>query len=246
MLGEHRLDHRRAHASVQAGDRLAADDEHERRHVLHPHLLDEVSPLVDVDVQHAQPVAILARDVRDEALHPTRGAGPRRGEEDEQGQGVVSHCACYALRAARLKPGATLGALMGDWWTIGILVGLGTSIGVAAAGALRRPLVGAILAALVAGAIGRVFGQWDETAGGVVGGLCGAVGSAPLVTGSLRRGGTRGGTAVLLTAASLVGAILAFAPVVGYIEALAVLVLGWRLRRRSPDRHAGLRTLARD
>lgn len=184
--------------------------------------------------------------MRDEALHPARGPGPRRGEEDEQGQGSVSHSGGYALDAAGLKPGATLGALMGDWWTIGILVGLGTSIGVAATGALRRPLVGAILAAVVAGVIGRVFGQWDEAAGGVVGGLCGALGSAPLVSGSLRRGGTRGGTAVLLAGASLVGAILAFAPVVGYLEAIAVLVLGWRLRRRSPDRHAGLRTLAKD
>ena len=34
--------------------------------------------------------------------------------------------------------------------------------------------------------------------------------------------------------------------ILGYLEAVAVLVLGWRLRRRSPDRHAGLRTLAKD
>jgi hypothetical protein len=136
--------------------------------------------------------------------------------------------------------------MMGDWWTIGILVGLGTSIGVAATGALRRAIVGALLAAIVAIAIGLVFGQWDEAVGGFVGALCGAFGCAPLVSGTLRRGGTRGGTAALLAAASIVGAILAFAPVVGYLEAIAVPVLGWRLRRRSPDRHAGLRTLAKD
>jgi uncharacterized membrane protein len=62
----------------------------------------------------------------------------------------------------------------------------------------------------------------------------------------LRRGGTRGGTALLLTLAAAVGAALAFVPVLGYLEAAAVPILGARLRRRSPDRHAGLRTLARD
>jgi hypothetical protein len=95
-------------------------------------------------------------------------------------------------------------------------------------------------------AIGFAFWQWDEAVGGVVGALCGAFGSAPLVSGALRRGGTRGGTATLLLLASLVGAALAFVPVLGYLEALAVPVLGARLRRRAPDRHAGLRSLARD
>ena len=76
--------------------------------------------------------------------------------------------------------------------------------------------------------------------------IAAATSAAPLVAGTLRRGGTRGGTATLLAGASLVGAALAFAPVVGYLEAVAVPVLGWRLRRRSPDRHAGLRTLAKD
>jgi hypothetical protein len=135
---------------------------------------------------------------------------------------------------------------MGDWWTIGIFVGLGTSMGVAATGALRRAILGGVVAAVIAIALGLVFGEWDEAAGGLVGAACGAFGSAPLVSGSLRRGGTRMGTATLLAGASLVGAILAFVPIVGYLEAVAVLVLGWRLRRRSPDRHAGLRTLAKD
>ena len=46
--------------------------------------------------------------------------------------------------------------------------------------------------------------------------------------------------------AALVGAALAFVPIVGYLEAAAVLALGARLRRRAPETHAGLRTLARD
>jgi hypothetical protein len=135
---------------------------------------------------------------------------------------------------------------MGSWYTIGILVGLGTSLGVAAAGVLRRLIPAALIAAAVAVAIGLAFWQWDEATGGLVGAVCGTFGSAPLVAGALRRGGTRGGTATLLGLASLVGAGLAFVPVLGYLEAIAVPLLGARLRRRAPDRHAGLRSLARD
>jgi uncharacterized transporter YbjL len=135
---------------------------------------------------------------------------------------------------------------MGDWYTIGILVGVGAALGLAASGALRRVLVALVLSAAIAVAVGLVFAQWDEAAGGAIGALCGSLGSSPLVAGALRRGGTRGGTALILALAALVGAGLAFVPVVGYVEALAVPVLGARLRRRSPDKHAGLRTLARD
>jgi hypothetical protein len=135
---------------------------------------------------------------------------------------------------------------VGDWYTIGILVGLGASIGVAATGVLRRALAGLVLAVAVAVAIGLVFGQWDEAIGGAVGAACGAIGSAPLVRGTLRRGGTPGGTALLLALAALVGAALAFVPVLGYLEAVAVPALGARLRARAPERHAGLRSLARD
>jgi hypothetical protein len=135
---------------------------------------------------------------------------------------------------------------MGSWYTIGILAGLGTAIGVAAVGALRRPIPAALLAGAAAVAIAFAFWQWDEAVGGLVGAACGAFGSAPLVAGALRRGGTRGGTAALLGVVSVVGAALAFVPVLGYLEALAVPLLGARLRRRAPDRHAGLRSLARD
>jgi hypothetical protein len=136
--------------------------------------------------------------------------------------------------------------LMGHWYTIGILAGLGAALGVAACALLGRALVAAVLAAVAAAAIGLVFWRWPEAVGGVAGAICGAFGSAPLVAGTLRRGGTRGGTALLLTLAAVVGAALAFVPVLGYLEAAAVPILGARLRRRSPDRHAGLRTLARD
>jgi hypothetical protein len=135
---------------------------------------------------------------------------------------------------------------VGDWYTVGILVGIGAALGVAATGALRRAPAGLVIGAAVAAAIGFAFGQWDEAVGGAVGALCGALGSAPLVGGALRRGGTRGGTATLLALAALAGAAVAFVPVAGYLEAAAVPVLGLRLRRRAPDRHAGLRSLAKD
>jgi hypothetical protein len=135
---------------------------------------------------------------------------------------------------------------MGAWYTIGILVGLGTALGVAAAGVLRHALVSFVVAAVIAVAIGFAFFHWYEAVGGLVGAACGAIGSAPLVAGALRRGGTRGGTALLLGLVALVGAALAFVPVVGYLEAVAVPVLGVRLRRRAPDTHAGLRSLAKD
>ena len=135
---------------------------------------------------------------------------------------------------------------MGDWYTVGILVGLGVALGVAATGVLRRALVALIVAAIIAATIGFAVWQWDEAVGGVAGAICGALGSSPLVAGTLRRGGTRGGTATLLGLAALVAAALAFVPVVGYLEAIAVPLLGARLRRRAPDKHAGLRSLARD
>jgi hypothetical protein len=135
---------------------------------------------------------------------------------------------------------------MGDWYTIGILVGLGTAIGVAAAAILGRALLAAAVAVVCAVAIGLLFGLWDEAVGGFVGAVCGALGATPVVAGALRRGGTRGATATLVGLAALLGAGLAFVPVVGYLEALAVVVLGLRLRSRAPDRHAGLRSLAKD
>jgi hypothetical protein len=135
---------------------------------------------------------------------------------------------------------------MGDWYTVGILVGLGAAIGLAATGVTRRALAGLVVAAAASVAIGFGFGQYDEAIGGLAGAFCGALGSAPLVAGTLRRGGTRAGTGLILTGVGLVLAALAFVPVLGYVEALAVPALGLRLRRRAPERHAGLRTLARD
>jgi hypothetical protein len=89
-------------------------------------------------------------------------------------------------------------------------------------------------------------GGWGDVVAGVLGGLAGALGAAQVVRGALRRGGTRGGTATLVAGAALLVAALALVPVLGYLEAVALPVLAARLRRRAPERYAGLRTLAKD
>jgi hypothetical protein len=135
---------------------------------------------------------------------------------------------------------------VGAWYTIGVFAGLGTALGVASTGILRRALLAFVVAGVIIVAAGFAIEHWYEALGGLIGALCGAFGSAPIVAGALRRGGTRGATATLVGIAALLGAGLAFIPVVGYIEALVVPALGLRTRRRTPDTHAGLRTLARD
>ena len=140
---------------------------------------------------------------------------------------------------------------MGAWYWIGVAAGLGAAAGVLLAGALR---IAAILVAIVAAAAGAGLGygidawqpgSWGDIVAGVLGGLAGALGAVQIVRGALRRGGTRGGTAAIVAGAALVAAGLAWIPVVGYLEALALPGVAARLRRRAPERYAGLRTLAK-
>ena len=143
---------------------------------------------------------------------------------------------------------------MGAWYWIGVSVGLGSAVGVLIAGAVgagRIVLFAAGVALLAGAAIGFGIdewqpGGWGDIVAAAVGGLLGVLAAAQIVAGALRRGGTRGGTATLVTGAAFVVAGLAFIPIVGYIEAVALPALAARLRRTQPERYAGLRTLARD
>jgi len=139
---------------------------------------------------------------------------------------------------------------VGEWYWIGVALGVGVGVGVALAGVLARSRAGIGVALVLAAAaglgIGLLIQSWDEGIAGAVGGGVGAVGAAAVVLGALRRGGTWGGTAVLVGLSGLAIAALAFVPVLGYVEALAVPLLALRLRRRSGGRYAGLRILARD
>ena len=138
---------------------------------------------------------------------------------------------------------------MGNLYWIGVFAGLGAALGIAAAAGLagrRWALLAPLLAAAIAIALGLAFADIEEAVAGGAGGILGAVGALQLVAGALARGGTRLATALLVVLGAVVVAALAFVPVVGYVEALALPALGLRLRRRAGKRYAGLRTLARD
>jgi hypothetical protein len=140
---------------------------------------------------------------------------------------------------------------MGAWYWIGVSVGLGAAAGVLISGFAARTAMIAFAVAAAAG-VGLGFavdawqpGSWGDVIGGAAGGFGGAFGAVQIVRGALRRGGTTAGTAALVAGAALVAAGLAWIPVVGYLEALALPALAARLRRRAPERYAGLRTLAK-
>ena len=139
---------------------------------------------------------------------------------------------------------------MGDWYWIGVCAGLGVGVGVLVSGLLGATRTLLAVAVVAAGGLGVLIGlglgEWDEAVGGSAGGVLGALGSARVVAGTLRRGGTRFGTALVLAAAGVVLAALAWIPALGYLEAAVVPALAARLRGRAPERFAGLRTLARD
>jgi hypothetical protein len=139
---------------------------------------------------------------------------------------------------------------MGEWYTIGLALGLGSAVGTLIAGLLAAQPWGRIAAAVLGGVGGALVGllidDWTEILAGAAGGIIGALAAAVVVSGALRRGGTRGGLALIVAtvAAGLAG--LAFVPLVGYLEAVVLPVLAVRLRRTQGDRYAGLRSLARD
>ena len=139
---------------------------------------------------------------------------------------------------------------MGDWYWIGVCAGLGVGIGVLVAGGLAATRTLLAFALVIAGGLGVLvglgLGEWDEAVGGAAGGVLGSLGSARVVAGTLRRGGTRFGTALVLGVAAIGLAALAWIPGVGYLEAAVVPALSARLRGRTPQRFAGLRSLARD
>jgi hypothetical protein len=139
---------------------------------------------------------------------------------------------------------------MADVYWVGVFLGLGVGIGVALAGVLGATRAGLVAAVALSAAIGAGLGfalaGYEDAIAGGVGGLLGAAGVRQLISGTVRRGGTRGATALLTGLAGLALAVIAFVPLLGFVEALAVPALGVRLRRREPTRYAGLRTLARD
>jgi hypothetical protein len=136
-----------------------------------------------------------------------------------------------------------------EWYWLGVSLGLGVALGVLAAailGGWRFGLPASILVGAAAGVgAGLLLGETGDAIAGAAGGIVGGGAAGVVVRGALARGGTRGATAVLVGAAALVGVLLAFIPVVGYLEAVAAPLLARRAKQRSVERYAGLRTLAR-
>jgi hypothetical protein len=140
---------------------------------------------------------------------------------------------------------------MGAWYWIGVAAGLGAAAGVLLAGVARATIVTVVVGAAAGAGLGVLIdvwqpGGWGDIAAGVAGGALGGFGAAVIVVGALRRGGTRAGTALLVAGAAILAGGLAWAPALGYVEALVLPLLALRARRRRPDTYAGLRTLARD
>ena len=139
---------------------------------------------------------------------------------------------------------------MGDWYTIGLALGLGIALGTFFAGLLTATQLGRVTAVVLAGAAGALVGtvvdDWAELVAGVAGGVLAAAAVAIVVTGALRRGGTRAGLALIVAALAAGLAGLAFIPIAGYVEAVVLPFLAVRLRRTQAERYAGLRTLAKD
>jgi hypothetical protein len=138
---------------------------------------------------------------------------------------------------------------VGDWYEIGITVGLGVAAGLLLAGILagwRYGLLTSVVGALAVGALaGLLVKGWIGLPGALVGGVIGAVSASIIVRGALRRGATPGTTAFLVGSASIAVAMLALIPVVGYVATVGIPVLAARLRGRRAARYAGLRTLAK-
>jgi hypothetical protein len=138
---------------------------------------------------------------------------------------------------------------VGDWYEIGVALGLGLAAGLLLAGALagwRYGLVVSVVGALAVGvAAGLLVKGWLGLPGSLLGAVIGAVSASIIARGALRRGATPGGTAFLIASASIAVGLLALVPVAGYVLAVLVPALAARRARNEPDRHAGLRTLAK-
>src|SRR5262245_41133258 len=131
---------------------------------------------------------------------------------------------------------------MGAWYWIGVAAGLGAGAGVLLAGVARVALVSVALGAAAGAGLGVAIdawqpGGWGDIVAGAVGGALAGFGASLIVVGALGRGGTRGGTALLVAGSALAVAGLAWVPALGYVEAAALPLLAARIRRRRPERH---------
>ena len=138
---------------------------------------------------------------------------------------------------------------MHEVWRISSSAGAGAALGLVAAGLLARydraSLWAAALALIAGGALAWLVFDWKAGVAGAAGGALGGFGAGVFARGAVRRGGTVGGTAVLLAGAAAAVFALGLIPIVGFLEALAIPALALRARQRAGEKYAGLRTLAK-
>ena len=143
-------------------------DEHECRHDVDLEALGELRVRVDIDAADAQALALFALEMGEQALHPAGGARAFGPEEYEQGPVDVMSLMNFLLGAAndpvsccmsRKQPRRNYtGAAMGDWYTIGLALGLGIALGMLFAGLLSATPLGRAAAVVLAGAAGALVG----------------------------------------------------------------------------------------
>ena len=159
------------------------------------------------------------------------------GELDGRGPGAaLPICPIEPRFKRRLKQ-------VGAWYTIGLWLGVGAGAGILLSGVARA--YAPVVAAPIAFAAGWFLEDWKHSVAAGAGAVIGGFAAAQIVGGALRRGGTRGGTALLVGTAGAAAAALSLIPVAGYLVVVAVALAAVRVRRREPERYAGLRTLAK-
>jgi hypothetical protein len=138
---------------------------------------------------------------------------------------------------------------MYELWLIGMAAGAGVALGLVAAGVFARsgraPVLAAVAALVGGGLIGWLVFDWKAGVVGAVAGALSGFGAGTFARGAVRRGGTPGGTATILVAAAVLALAVSFIPIVGFVEAIAIPVVGLRSRQRAGEKYAGLRTLAK-
>ena len=138
---------------------------------------------------------------------------------------------------------------MGDWYEVGVTLGLGLAAGLLFAAILAAWRYGVLASTLGALAVGVVAGLlvkgWIGLPGALLGAVIGAVSASVVARGALMRGATPGGTAFIVGSASIFIAMLALIPVAGYVLAVLIPTLAVRRARQEPVRYAGLRSLGR-
>ena len=179
--------------------------------------------------------SFLARCARS-AVHPPGGPERLDVKKTRSGAGSVGACRHRGVvfpprPASKRRHRSTLTPWASGTGSVSPL-GLGVALGVLAAAIVG---VGGS-ACLRRSCSGRRPGwapvccsaEWGDAVAGAAGGVLGGAAAGVVVRGALGRGGTRGATGLLVGVGRLIGAALAFVPVVGYLVALLAAVLARR------------------